>query len=271
MSLGVDPKTFRMLKIYHTNKRDFLIWDLHALPILEDARITFDYFGRSADSCLPIRLTLEKAELLVQHLKVACYCKAEYLVPNAEELETYEGVYRTELADWQVERSIYESKMKAIYTSNEKTAIEDMPLKPVLPISIETKSCQPWCKLVADPSAKEMAAHFGDRYEKKCKIFLSLWLDGWWIGEGSKFGGDYLLYREKPDKCHSSYIVCVIYGNGKDETSSSSSCSLPPLSYRDLMCASRLANVTKKVLVFCYFDPIADKTRFISCDWTGWN
>ena len=47
---------------------------------------------------------------------------------------------------------------------------------------------------------------------QKCKLFTfkDLWNNNYYISEGSKFGGDFLLYSGDPVKYHAKYIVICL-------------------------------------------------------------
>jgi len=50
----------------------------------------------------------------------------------------------------------------------------------------------------------------GERNKCRLETFRVLWKKGYFIGEGSKFGGDFLVYLGDPLKFHSSYIVICL-------------------------------------------------------------
>ena len=247
-----------MIKIYQIDCNAFLIWNSNSIPLLKSYRITFEELGKNND--VPIRLSFEKAELLVKHLKVASYFKALYQVPKQIELRNHANLYDFKLQEWRKEKTAYESKMRAKYVHKE--ILNEIPDKPLLPVSVETTNeDQSWCQDMESNLANSNYPH--DKLNMlhiKYRVFLALWQDGWWIGEGNKFGGDFLLYQDHPESCHSSYIVSIIFNNNQNM-----------ITYRDLMCSSRLANVTKKTLVYCFWDHIRHQVKFICSDWSGWN
>ena len=83
----------------------------------------------------------------------------------------------------------------------------------------------------------------------KYAVYKDLWEKELFITSGSKFGGDFLVYRGDPILFHATYIVkCVKKVEEVD------SC--------DLMTLSRLANATKKTLVLASFKD--DKLHYTS-------
>jgi tRNA-splicing endonuclease subunit Sen34 len=86
----------------------------------------------------------------------------------------------------------------------------------------------------------------------KFLIFKHLYDQGFYITNGSKFGGDYLVYQNDPEHCHSFYIVSIVKGR---------------ISMLDLVAHARLGKQTNKMKVFCYWD---EGFHSIAMDWTGW-
>jgi len=79
----------------------------------------------------------------------------------------------------------------------------------------------------------------GERNKCRLETFRVLWKKGYFIGEGSKFGGDFLVYLGDPLKFHSTYIVICTERNSK-------SLERP----QDKVAKSRLGNqVGKTVLI----------------------
>jgi len=75
----------------------------------------------------------------------------------------------------------------------------------------------------------------------KCRLlaFRKLWKQGYVIGEGSKFGGDYLVYLGDPVRFHAKYIlICQGYKSRNDE-----------LRPQELISRSRLGNQVRKIVL----------------------
>lgn len=54
----------------------------------------------------------------------------------------------------------------------------------------------------------------------RCDVFNDLYLNQtkkYWISNGQKFGGDYLIYFDDPSRCHSTFIITCILRNEIDE------------------------------------------------------
>ncbi|KAI9599050.1 hypothetical protein BDF19DRAFT_113860 [Syncephalis fuscata] len=41
------------------------------------------------------------------------------------------------------------------------------------------------------------------------QVYRDLWRQGWWLGSGLKFGGQYLVYADNPRHCHSTFVATV--------------------------------------------------------------
>eukprot|EP00088_Acartia_fossae_P001136 TRINITY_DN10426_c0_g1_i2.p1 TRINITY_DN10426_c0_g1~~TRINITY_DN10426_c0_g1_i2.p1 ORF type:complete len:392 (+),score=88.00 TRINITY_DN10426_c0_g1_i2:102-1277(+) len=89
----------------------------------------------------------------------------------------------------------------------------------------------------------------------KCRLlaFQALWEKGYFIGEGSKFGGDYLVYLGDPLKFHASYIVIC---QGID--------SLEKERPQDLVAKSRLGSQVNKTVLVAQLMKNKDEVTFTS-------
>ena len=97
----------------------------------------------------------------------------------------------------------------------------------------------------------------------RCDVFCDLYARDYWISNGEKFGGDYLLYLDDPSRCHSSFIVSCLLRNEIDEN-----VSRLPLTH--LIGRCRVAVNVNKICVFasrrnndgCDID-------YLSMNWNG--
>jgi tRNA-splicing endonuclease subunit Sen34 len=91
----------------------------------------------------------------------------------------------------------------------------------------------------------------------KCRLltFKTLWKKGYYIGEGSKFGGDYLVYLGDPLKFHASYIVVCL-----DNGSHDSMFRRP----QDVVAKSRLGGQTHKTFLVAKLTAKKDSIIFTS-------
>ncbi|KAG8434077.1 hypothetical protein GDO86_012449 [Hymenochirus boettgeri] len=94
-----------------------------------------------------------------------------------------------------------------------------------------------------------------ETHEVRYKVFRNLWQKGYFLTNGSKFGGDFLVYPGDPMRFHAHYIViCYPY---KKEI---------PLS--DIISAGRLGTNVKKTVLLCSADKEGAVT-FTSLQWSG--
>jgi len=94
----------------------------------------------------------------------------------------------------------------------------------------------PWRGSMITPTEWEYPT--GDLEKCRLLAFRSLWKQGYYVGEGSKFGGDYLVYLGDPVRYHAKYIVlCVGEDNSKF------------IRAQDKVSKSRLGNQVRKTVL----------------------
>jgi len=82
---------------------------------------------------------------------------------------------------------------------------------------------------------------------QKCRLFTfkDLWNNNYYISEGSKFGGDFLVYSGDPVKYHAKYIVICINCAAEIESERR---------IQDLVARSRLGTCVKKTILFSWLE-----------------
>ena len=97
----------------------------------------------------------------------------------------------------------------------------------------------------------------------RCEVFCDLYARGYWISNGEKFGGDFLLYLDDPSRCHSSFIVsCLLRKEIGEEA------SRVPLSH--LIGRCRVAvNVNKTCVLASRRDSAGCDIEYLSMSWNG--
>lgn len=90
----------------------------------------------------------------------------------------------------------------------------------------------------------------------KCKVFCDLWEKGYYITGGSKFGGDYLVYKGDPLLYHALFIVKCMDVDKE---------ILP----REIVTFGRLGNSVKKKSVFASY--VENVVSYISVSWIDEN
>ncbi|KAH9038977.1 tRNA-intron endonuclease catalytic domain-like protein [Lactarius pseudohatsudake] len=91
----------------------------------------------------------------------------------------------------------------------------------------------------------------------RCEVFRDLWEKGYYLGLGSKFGGDWLVYPGDPLRYHSHFVATV-------QTSPSA-----PLRPMEIVAHGRLGTATKKAHLLCGWDPASREVTYISVEWAG--
>ena len=101
---------------------------------------------------------------------------------------------------------------------------------------LQTFQEHPWINY--ESGAKEIVEDwkFNGDFLKRI-VFADLWKEGFYITDGSKFGGDFLVYPGDPIQFHAKYVVIC-----QDSPEQSSEI--------DLTARSRLATSTKKTVIF---------------------
>jgi len=91
----------------------------------------------------------------------------------------------------------------------------------------------------------------------KCAVFRDLWEKGYYMGGGSKFGGDWLVYPGDPLRYHSHFAATV-------QVSPSA-----PLRPMEIVAHGRLGTATKKAHLLCGWDPASGEVTYLSIEWAG--
>ncbi|XP_028395958.1 tRNA-splicing endonuclease subunit Sen34-like [Dendronephthya gigantea] len=87
------------------------------------------------------------------------------------------------------------------------------------------------------------------------KVFSDLWEKGYFITNGNKFGGDYLVYPGDPLRFHSHFIVKVLPWGER-------------FTGLDLICVGRLGSTVKKTSVLASVDE-SGNVIYTSIQWSG--
>ncbi|KAH9977293.1 tRNA intron endonuclease, partial [Lactifluus volemus] len=91
----------------------------------------------------------------------------------------------------------------------------------------------------------------------RCEVFRDLWEKGYYMGGGSKFGGDWLVYPGDPLRYHSHFVATV-------QTS-----PFAPLRPMEVVAHGRLGTATKKAHLLCGWDPVSREVTYITIEWAG--
>jgi len=91
----------------------------------------------------------------------------------------------------------------------------------------------------------------------RCGVFKDLWKQGYFMGGGIKFGGEYLVYPGDPLRYHSHFAASVI---------ESPIASLRPM---EIVAHGRLGTATKKAHLLCGWDDKTQEVSYLSIEWAG--
>ncbi|KAH7922811.1 hypothetical protein BV22DRAFT_1106401 [Leucogyrophana mollusca] len=91
----------------------------------------------------------------------------------------------------------------------------------------------------------------------RCGVFRGLWEQGYFMGGGIKFGGEYLVYPGDPLRYHSHFVASVI---------ESPTAALRPM---EIVAHGRLGTGTKKAHLLCEWDEQKKEVSYFSIEWAG--
>ncbi|KAF4615337.1 hypothetical protein D9613_003242 [Agrocybe pediades] len=91
----------------------------------------------------------------------------------------------------------------------------------------------------------------------RCGVFKDLWKQGYFMGGGIKFGGEYLVYPGDPLRYHSHFAATVI---------ESPIASLRPM---EIVAHGRLGTATKKAHLLCGWDDEKHEVSYLTIEWAG--
>ena len=115
-------------------------------------------------------------------------------------------------------------------------------------------------------TGEELRAALPPIDQLRCDVFADLYLNQtkkYWISNGQKFGGDFLVYFDDPSQCHSTFIVtCVLRHELQTER------TIVPLTH--LIARCRVAvNVNKISVLASRKSPAASDIEYLSMNWNG--
>jgi tRNA-splicing endonuclease subunit Sen34 len=91
----------------------------------------------------------------------------------------------------------------------------------------------------------------------RCAVFRDLWEKGHFMGGGTKFGAEYLVYPGDPLRYHSHQAATVLES------------PTAPMQGIEIVAHGRLGTATKKAHLLCAWDEEADQVDYISIEWAG--
>ena len=118
--------------------------------------------------------------------------------------------------------------------------------------------------LQLDPiSLEQFRKTLSDIDRLRTDVFADLYQRKYWISNGYKFGGDFLVYLDDPSRCHSTFIVTCVF---RDEIGSSS--TVIPLT--NLIARCRVAVHVRKTCVLASRKSVASsEIDYLTISWSG--
>jgi len=91
----------------------------------------------------------------------------------------------------------------------------------------------------------------------KCAVFADLWHKGYYMGNGLRFGGDWLVYPGDPLRYH-SHFVATAYPSPH-----------APIQPMEIIAHGRLGTASKKSHLLCGWDESTNQVTYVSVEWAG--
>lgn len=234
------------------------VWNASHAAWLRQKRILGAFIGTSADSIqeqgLPFDLLPEQVSLIIEYGWATLYED-----PSGDATEDQIRQFHEEFAQsvekYQSLRLIRSERIRKFKMENPYDPIPQDLLAPIqLPVETPTSAdYYVWNREWAKVNSWKWPCTSDDciRYN----VFKYLYELGYYISRGSKFGGDYLLYRGLPEDYHSDYIVLIAPPNRK-------------FNPKDIVAMARLGTVVNKTSVICSWN---ETHGFISicANWAG--
>ncbi|CAF1120111.1 unnamed protein product [Rotaria sp. Silwood1] len=130
-------------------------------------------------------------------------------------------------------------------------------------LPIESKRTNLQIRLI---TSKELKQNLKFIEQLRCDVFADLYLNKnqkYWISNGQKFGGDYLIYFDDPSRCHSTFIVTCVLRNEIERNS-----TIIPLTH--LIARCRVAvNVNKICILASRKSSTSSDIEYLTINWNG--
>ena len=116
-------------------------------------------------------------------------------------------------------------------------------------------------------TGEELRATLSPIDQLRCDVFADLYLSSakkYWISNGQKFGGDFLVYFDDPSQCHSTFIVTCMLRHELLQAER----TIVPLTH--LIARCRVAvNVNKTSVLASRKSPTSSDIEYLSMNWNG--
>lgn len=234
------------------------VWKAAHAVWLREKRILGAFIGTSADSIqepgLPFDLLPEQVSLLIEYGWAKLYHDPSGH-PTDDQSRQFQHDFTQSIENYHSLRLIKSENIKNFKLKHPYDPIPQ-DLRASIPLPIETPTSADyyiWNRDWTQVNSWAWPCTSDDciRYN----VFKHLYEMGYYISRGSKFGGDYLLYRGLPEDYHSDYIVLIAPPNRK-------------FSPKDIVAIARIGTVVNKTSVICSW---INTRGFISicANWAG--
>jgi tRNA splicing endonuclease len=133
----------------------------------------------------------------------------------------------------------------------------------LMKLPVESKRTNLQLRLI---TTEELKQSFSLTERLRYDVFSDLYLkqnQKYWISNGQKFGGDYLIYLDDPSRCHSSFIVTCVLRNEIERN-----LTIIPLTH--LIARCRVAvNVNKTCILASRKSLTSSDIEYLTINWSG--
>ncbi|XP_022322892.2 tRNA-splicing endonuclease subunit Sen34-like [Crassostrea virginica] len=287
-------EALKPIKVYLQNDKPLVWSSKDAVELREEWRIVGCLTGslprlprQNNHLGLPLQLSKEEVTLLLEKGAIVLLTEFTELkepseMDKKEFMEYREASYQTQVELFRDERKkeishnmaniIEGKKAKARKEreererSNEEAKLAkdpedfsiDVETLPTPPIPRKFSLIQLFTESPYQPS-KEVAAdwHFPHSKQDHLRylVYKDLWDQGYFLSNGSKFGGDFLVYPGDPSRYHSHYIVICLPHDKQ-------------MSTLDLVRMGRLGSNVRKTVLLCS-ESSPNEVAYTSLQWSG--
>lgn len=280
------------IKVYLQNDKPLIWSSTDAVKIREEWRIVGCLIGclprlprQNNHLGLPLQLSKEEVTLLLEKGAILLLNDATGLKePSEKEREEFieyrEASYQSQVDLFRAERkkeiyqnmaNIIEGKKAKAQKEEKKDSSEatepsekeedfsiDVDKVPIPPIPRKFSLVQIFTESPyrLDQEIPAEWSHPESKQEQlRYHVYRDLWNQGFFLSNGSKFGGDFLVYPGDPSRYHSHYIaICIPHDK--------------PMSALDIVRMGRLGSNVRKTVLMCSQD-CDQRISYISLQWSG--
>uniref|UniRef100_A0A1I7UZ46 tRNA-intron lyase n=1 Tax=Caenorhabditis tropicalis TaxID=1561998 RepID=A0A1I7UZ46_9PELO len=87
-------------------------------------------------------------------------------------------------------------------------------------------------------------------FRAKRLVVRDFWRKGFFIADGTRFGGDYLVYTSSPNECHAQFVLLCT-----------------PITDSQRIAAMRCCNQVKKTLILATMSSDSTQPHYTKCEW----